>query len=413
MARTIKNNVQWVGKVDWELRMFHGDELSTHYGTNYNAYLIKEEKTVLIDTVWSPFTEEFLRELAQTVDIKKIDAVVINHGEIDHTGALKDLMALIPHVPIYCTHNGVKSLKGHFHQDWNFKPVRTGDTLDIGNGKKLMFIEAAMLHWPDTMFTYMTGDNILFSTDAFGQHMATDLIWADLVDPWILWEEDMKYYANIIAPWGKSVDAKLKEIKALNLPIEMICPSHGACWRGADVPKAIERYTAWATNYKENRISVVYDTIWGGTRTMAEEIAKGIRLADPQVIVNVMNLAKSDKNDVATEVFRSKALLVGSPSHNKCALSSVGAFLEEMRGLAFKGKKAAAFGCYGWSGEAQKRLNDTLKDIGFEVVDEGIKNLWEPDGAAIAACIQYGQEFAGKVAHDPVVQQKTICRCRA
>jgi flavorubredoxin len=397
MARLIKNNVQWVGKVDWELRMFHGDELSTHNGTNYNAYLIKEEKTILIDTVWSPFTEEFLRELAQAVDIKKIDAVVINHGEIDHTGALKDLMALIPDVPVYCTHNGVKSLKGHFHQDWNFKPVRTGDTLDIGNGKKLIFIEAAMLHWPDTMFTYLTGDNILFSTDAFGQHMATDLIWADLVDPCILWEEDMKYYANIIAPWSKSVDAKIREIIAMKLHVDMICPSHGACWRGADVPKAVEKYTAWANAYQENRIAIVYDTIWGGTRIMAEEIAKGVRLADPRVVVNVMNLAKADKNDVATEVFRSKAVLVGSPSHNKCALSSVGAFLEEMRGLAFKGKKSAAFGCYGWSGEAQKRLNDTLRDIGFEVVDDGIKNLWEPDQAAIDKCIEYGKQFAGKV----------------
>ncbi|MEI8011374.1 MAG: MBL fold metallo-hydrolase [Candidatus Omnitrophota bacterium] len=397
MARLIKNNVDWVGKVDWELRMFHGEELSTHYGSTYNSYLIREEKTVLIDTVWSPFAEEFLRELAQTVDIAMIDAVVVNHAEIDHSGALKDLLALIPHVPVYCTPNGVKSLKGHFHQDWNFKPVRTGDTLDIGNGKKLVFVEAAMLHWPDTMFTYLTGDNILFSNDAFGQHLATDKIWADLVDPWILWEEDMKYYANIIAPWSKLVDAKLKELGAMNLPIDMICTSHGASWRGADVPLAIKKYAAWANAYQENRISIVYDTIWGGTRIMAEEIAKGVRLADADVTVNVMSLSKSDKNDVATEIFRSKALLVGSPSHNKCALSSVGAFLEEMRGLAFKGKKAAAFGCYGWSGEAQKRLNTTLGEIGFEMVDEGVTNLWEPDDAAMARCVAYGKQFAVKV----------------
>jgi anaerobic nitric oxide reductase flavorubredoxin len=397
MGRLIKNNVHWVGKVDWELRVFHGGELSTHYGTNYNSYLIKEEKTVLIDTVWDPFTDEFLRELATETDITKIDAIVINHSEIDHTGALPKLMELIPHVPIYCTPNGVKALKGHFHKDWNFHPVRTGDTLDVGNGKKLVFIEAAMLHWPDTMFSYLTGDNILFSTDAFGQHLATDLIWADLVDPWILWEEDMKYYANIIAPWSKSVDLKLKEIQGMNIPVDMICPSHGACWRGKDVPHAIAKYSSWANAYQEDRIAIVYDTIWGGTRIMAEEIAKGIRLADKDVVVNVMNLGKSDKNDVATEIFRSKAVLVGSPSHNKCALSSVGAFLEEMRGLAFKNKKAAAFGCYGWSGEAQKRLNDTLGDIGFHVVDEGIKNLWEPDTAAMAACVEYGKQFVGKI----------------
>ncbi len=397
MARLIKNNVAWVGKVDWELRMFHGEELSTHYGSTYNSYLIREGKTVLIDTVWSPFTGEFLRELAQTVDIKKIDAVVVNHAEIDHSGALPELLKLIPDVPVYCTPNGVKSLKGHFHQDWNFKPVRTGDALDVGNGKKLVFIEAPMLHWPDTMFSYLTGDNILFSNDAFGQHLATDKLWADLVDPWILWEEDMKYYANIIAPWSKLVDAKLRELKAMNIPIDMICTSHGASWRGADVPMAIEKYAAWAKAYQENRIAIVYDTIWGGTRIMAEEIAKGIRLADAAVTVNVMSLSKSDKNDVATEIFRSKAVLVGSPSHNKCALSSVGAFLEEMRGLAFKGKKTAAFGCYGWSGEAQKRLHTTLGEIGFEVVDEGITNLWEPDEAAVARCIDYGRQFAEKV----------------
>ena len=397
MAKLIKNNVQWVGKVDWELRMFHGNELSTHFGSNYNAYLIQEEKTVLIDTVWQPFSSEFIRELSSYIDIKKIDAVVIQHAEIDHTGAMEELLEIIPDVPIYCTPNGVKSIKGHFHKDWNFKPVRTGDVLDIGNGKQLKFIEAAMLHWPDTMFTYMTGDNILFSNDAFGQHMATDLIWADRVDACILLEEDMKYYANIIAPWGKSVDAKIKEILAMNLTIDMICTSHGACWRGEDVLKEITKYAAWAQAYQENRIAIVYDTIWGGTRIMADEIAKGIRLADPTVVVNVMNLSKSDKNDVATEIFRCKAVLVGSPSHNKCALSSVGAFLEEMRGLAYKGKEAAAFGCYGWSGEAQKRLNHTLQEIGFEVVDEGITNVWEPDEAAMAKCVAYGRDFVKKI----------------
>ncbi len=396
MAINIKNNVFWVGKVDWELRMFHGHELSTHHGTTYNAYLIKEEKTVLMDTVWSPFAAEFLRELPEAVDIARIDAIISNHAEPDHSGAMKDLMAMIPDVPVYCTANGAKCLRGHYHKDWNFRIVRTGDTLDVGNGKKFVFIEAPMLHWPDTMFSYLTGDNILFTTDAFGQHYATDQIWADLVDPAILWDEDMKYYANIIAPWNKSVQAKIRELKAMQLPIDMICPSHGACWRGADVPRVIEKYASWSNEYKENRVTIVYDTIWGGTRVMAEEIAKGIHLADPQVIVNVMNLGVADKNDVLVEVFRSKAVLVGSPSHNKCALSSVGGFLEEMRGMAFRGKKAAAFGCYGWSGEAQKHLNGILAEIGLEVVDEGIKHQWEPDERAMAAFVEYGKAFAKK-----------------
>lgn len=396
MSKKIKNNVYAIGKVDWELRRFHGDELSTHHGSTYNSYLVKEQKTVLIDTVWAPFSAEFMRELPAEIDLGKIDAVVINHAEIDHSGAVDDLMRHIPDVPVYCSHNGVKSLRGHFHKDWNFKPVRTGDRLDIGNGKQLMFIEAPMLHWPDTMFTYLTGDNILFSNDAFGQHLATDKIFADLVDQHSLWKEAIKYYANIIAPWSKLVDAKLRELKGLNLPIDMICPSHGACWR-KDLHKIIDAYALWANGYRENRITIAYDSMWGATRGIAEAIAKGIREADTEVDLAVHSLAKSDKNDVMTDIFRSKALLLGSPSHNKCALATVGALLEELRGLSFQGKKAAAFGSYGWSGEGQVRLNSILKEIGYECVDEGIRQLWQPGDADLARCVEYGRQFALKV----------------
>ncbi|MBF0123006.1 MAG: MBL fold metallo-hydrolase [Candidatus Omnitrophica bacterium] len=397
MAQKIKNNVYFVGKVDWELRTFHGDELSTHHGTNYNSYLIKEQKTVLIDTVWGPFAEEFVQNLSREVDLKKIDAIVILHAEADHSGALPLLLKSIPHVPVYCTPNGAKALKGHYHQDMNLKIVRTGDTLDLGNGKKFVFLEAPMLHWPDTMFAYMPGENILFSNDAFGQHLATDKIWADLIDQAALWDEAIKYYANIIAPWSKLVDSKLKELKTLNWPIEMICTAHGACWR-KDIHKIIEAYGAWANAYQENRISILYDSIWGGTRIMADAIAQGIREADSNVVVDVFNTAKHDKNDAATEVFRSKAILVGSPSHNKCMLSSVAKIVEELKGLAFQGKKAAAFGCYGWSGEAQKRLTGLLAEAGYEIVDEGITNLWEPDAEAVRKCVAYGRAFAQRVA---------------
>ncbi|HBL69560.1 MAG TPA: MBL fold hydrolase, partial [Firmicutes bacterium] len=182
MKKAIKNNVYWVGKVDWELQRFHGEELSTHKGSTYNSYLIKEEKTVLVDTVWLPFAKEFVENLKSEIDLKQIDYIVVNHGEVDHSGALAELMQYIPDTPIYCTANAVKSLKGQYHQNWNFRVVKTGDRLDLGNGKELIFVEMTMLHWPDSMAAFMTGDNILFSNDAFGQHYASDALFNDLVD---------------------------------------------------------------------------------------------------------------------------------------------------------------------------------------------------------------------------------------
>lgn len=394
MTKKIKNNVYWVGKVDWELRKFHGNEYSTHRGSTYNSYLIREKKTVLIDTVWNPFAKEFIRELQQTIDLKTIDAVIVNHGEIDHSGALEELLELIPQVPIYCTANGVKSLKGHYHKEWNFRPVKTGDRLDVG-GKELIFIEAPMLHWPDTMFCYLTGENILFSNDAFGQHYATDLLFNDLVDEAELSAEAIKYYANILAPFSKLVANKIKEFIALNLPPDLICTSHGVIWR-KNPQQIIEKYLQWANDYQENRITIMYDTMWDGTRIMAETIAKGIREADKDVQLGVFNLAKADKNDVVTNVFRSKAILMGSPTINRGILTAVAGVLEEIRGLSLKNKKAAAFGCYGWSGEAVKMINDNLRAAGFAVVDDGLKELWMPDGDASKRCFDYGKNIVAK-----------------
>ena len=222
----VKNNVYWVGKIDWELRRFHGDEYSTHRGSSYNSYLIKEDKVALIDTAWKPFAKEYVENLQGEIDLKKIDFVIANHGEVDHSGALPELMRLIPDTPIYCTANGVKSLKGQYHQDWNFKVVKTGDRLSLGS-KELVFIEATMLHWPDSMMCYLTEDNILFSNDAFGQHYASELMYNDLVDQNELWAECIKYYANILTPFSSFVTKKINEVLALDLPVDYICTSHG------------------------------------------------------------------------------------------------------------------------------------------------------------------------------------------
>ena len=388
----VKSNVTWVGKIDWELRKFHGNEYSTHKGSSYNSYLIKEEKTVLIDTVWAPFAKEFVENLKKEIDLKKIDYIVANHGEIDHSGALPELMKHIPDTPIYCTANGVKSLKGHYHQDWNFKTVKTGDKLSLGS-KELIFIEAPMLHWPDSMMCYLTGDSILFSNDAFGQHYASELHFNDLVDQAELWNECIKYYANILTPFSALVTKKIQEVLSFKLPVEMICTSHGVIWRDNPV-QIVEKYLQWAGGYRENQITILYDTMWSGTRIMAEQIAKGIGEADLGVNVKLFNTSSSDKNDVITEVFKSKGILAGSPTINKGILSSMAGILDEIKGLGFKEKRAAAFGSYGWSGESPKVIAQMLRDSGFAVMDDGIKTLWNPDEESMKRCVEFGRKFA-------------------
>ncbi|NLO47960.1 MAG: anaerobic nitric oxide reductase flavorubredoxin [Clostridiales bacterium] len=394
MKKAIVNNVYWVGKVDWELRRFHGDEFSTNSGSTYNSYLIKEEKTVLIDTVWSPFDEEFVENLAGEIDLNRIDAVIANHGEVDHSGALPCLMKHIPNTPIYCTANAVKSLKGQYHQDWNFVVVKTGDKLDLGNGKELIFVEMPMLHWPDSMAAYLTGDNVLFSNDAFGQHIATNSLFNDTVDQCTLMNEAIKYYANILTPFSQILRKKLEEIVALNLPIDIIATSHGVIWR-TNPMQIVEKYALWANDYKENQITVVYDTMWNGTKTLAEQISEGIRSADPDVTVKVFNITKSDINDVMTEVFKSKTVVVGSPTNSRSILHSVAGFIHMMKQLRFKNKKGAAFGCHGWSGEGVNIMSAMLADAGLEVIDEGLKNLWNPDEEAQQKAFQYGKTIAG------------------
>lgn len=392
MSIQIKNNVYWVGNVDWALRRFHGNEYSTHRGTTYNSYLIKEEKIALIDTVWCPFSKEFVKNISEEINLKHIDYIIANHAEVDHSGALDELMSIIPDTPVYCTANGVKSLQGHFHKDWNFHPVTTGEKLSLGK-KELIFVEAPMLHWPDSMFCYLTGDSILFSNDAFGQHYATDVLFNDLVDQYELFAECIKYYANILTPFSALVEKKIKEFVSLNLPLDMICTSHGVVWR-KDPAQIVTKYLQWAHRYKENQITVLYDTMWNGTKVMAENIAKGIEKIDRSVIVKLFNVANTDKNDVVTEVFKSKGIALGSPTINRGILSAVAGIVEEMRGLEFKGKKAASFGCYGWSGESNMIINNALKNAGFEVFDDGIRTLWYPDDRAIKLCIDYGKRLA-------------------
>ena len=418
MRKHVKGNVSWIGYLDWELETFHGEDYAIKHGSSQNAYLIEEEKTVLVDTIWRPHRFEFIDNLKKEIDLSAIDYIVCNHGEVDHSGALTSLMKEIPQVPIYCTENCVKSLVGQYgERGWDFHTVKTGDTLDVGNGKQLVFIEMRMLHWPDSMATYLTGDNILFSMDAFGQHFAVEELFNDLADQGQLMHEAMKYYANILNPFSPICKRKLAEIDELGLPFDMIAPSHGDIWR--DKPEQIiDLYRAWSDSYQENQVTIAYDTMWEGTTRLAREIASEINKQHPDTVVKVFNIAKTDKNEIMTEVFRSKALIVGSPTESNDILSSVAGWLTFLHGLKFTGKKAAAFGCYGWSGESVDILKTKLAEAGFDVVDQVVKCNWNPTTNAVfdqipvmVKALLGEEESGGEVTKEDATMQKYKCPC--
>lgn len=245
------------------------------------------------------------------------------------------------------------------------------------------------------MFSYLTEDNILFSNDAFGQHLATEMLYNDLVDQAELFQECIKYYANILTPFSGLVEKKIEEFKSLNVPVDMICPSHGVIWRDNPL-QIVGKYLDWSKNYRENQVTIVYDTMWDGTKKMAEAIAKGIKSVDDKTAVKLFNISRSDKNDVVTEVFKSKVLLVGSPTINRGILSAIAGFMEQIRGLKFKEKKAAAFGTYGWSGESVDMIGRGLENAGFELLNNGIKSTWNPDENSLKKCSEFGIEIAKK-----------------
>ncbi|MCL5057565.1 MAG: anaerobic nitric oxide reductase flavorubredoxin [Actinobacteria bacterium] len=389
----IKDQIYWVGVKDWEIKRFHGEEYSTHRGSTYNSYLVRDQKIALVDTVWTPFHEGFVEELEREVGLKNISLVVVNHTEQDHAGSLAYLMERIPDVPIYCTKNGAMMIKKHFHRDWNFNVVKTGDSVELGESR-LVFVEMTMLHWPDSMATYVAGANVLLSNDAFGQHYVSPHLFNDQVDQGELYQEAVKYYANILTPFSRLVKAKLKEILDLNLSIEMIAPSHGIIWRDNPL-QIVQKYDQWAGDFNEGTVAVIYDTMWGATRKMALAIARG--LENKGVGAKLLNVGKSDKNDIITEVFKARGVIVGSSTINKGILNSTAALLEMIKGLQFKNKLGASFGSYGWSGESVKIIQESLKESGIEVVQEGIKMQYDPEPKDLKACEAFGEAFAGRL----------------
>jgi len=390
MVVKLKEGVYWVGVVDWALRTFHGHELTTHRGSSYNAYLIMDKKTVLVDTVWGPFADELMDNIRELVDPAKIDIVVANHAETDHSGALPTVMRHAPNAEVVVSKQGATSVPGHYHENWKFRKVSTGDKINIGNND-LVFVEAPMLHWPDSMFTYLTGHNILMPNDAFGHHYATAFRFNDEVDQKELYEEALKYYANILTPFSDRVIKKIDELLALKLPVDMIAPSHGIVWRTNPL-QIVTKYKEWAAQKPEPRALILYDTMWDATRLMAEAIGDG--LAEAGVDYKILNLAVSDRNDVLVDVFNARTILVGSSTINNGVLPTIMPVLTDIKGLKFKNKIGAAFGSYGWSGEGVKQIEEYLAASGIPVIRDGIKFKWQPRPEELDACREFGREIA-------------------
>ncbi len=390
MIIELTKDIYWVGVTDWGLRHFHGYELSTHRGSSYNAYLIVDQKVVLVDTVWGPFQEQLIENIRDVVDPAKIDIVVANHAEIDHSGALPLVMKHTPKAAVVVSKRGRESIEGHFHQPWDFRAVQTGDKINIGKSD-LVFVEAPMLHWPDSMFTYLTGKNILMPNDAFGHHYATAFRFNDEVNQEELYEEALKYYGNILTPFSPLVLKKIEEVLALNLPVAMIAPSHGVIWR-KDPIQIVKKYQQWASQVPEKKAVILYDTMWEGTRRMAEAIGDG--LAGENIPNKLFHMAVTDRNDVITEVFKAKAIIIGSPTINNGILANITPILEDLKGLKFQNKIGAAFGCYGWSGESVAILEEHLRQCKIPVIAEGVRAKWQPRMEDLARCQEFGRIIA-------------------
>ncbi len=357
-AVEILKDVYWVGAIDWNIRNFHG--YLTQRGTTYNSYLIIDEEITLIDTVKITHKDELLKRISSIIDPSKIDNIICNHVEMDHSGSLVDIAKLCPNAKIYCSQKAVEGLKLHYNYDFNLFPVKTGDSINIGE-RTLQFVSTPMVHWPDNMVTYCGKDKILFSNDGFGQHIASVERFDDQYSQDISIEEAKKYYANIVLPFSNMVKNELKATQGLDISI--IAPSHGLIWR-KNVGDIVEKYSNWSKNIVEEKAVIVYDTMWGSTQKIALGIADYFEKQD--VKFEIINLQKTHISDVMTYILESKYICVGSPTLNNNMLPTVGGFLTYLKGLAPKNRIGLAFGSYGWSGQSIGLINNILRETGLE-----------------------------------------------
>ncbi len=382
-AYKLRDNIWWVGAIDWDLRNFHG--YLTQRGSTYNAYLIIDEKITLIDNVKYYLYDEMISRISDVIDPARIDLIVQNHVEMDHSSGLPQLMKLIPNAKIYTNANGIKGLKAHYKQDWNFEEIKSGDSINIGK-RDLTFLTTPMVHWPDNQVTYCPQERILFSNDAFGQHIATNERLVEEYHLSIALEEAKKYYANIVLPYSRMVQKVLQA--AAPLELEMIAPSHGLIWT-EHIPQILAAYTDWANNVADpGRALVIWDTMWNSTQMMAQAIAQGFE--NRGIKARMLNLQTNHISDIMTDVMDAKYICVGSPTINSSILPTVAAFIYYLKGLSPKERIGLAFGSYGWGGQSVPILQQMLgdpKECGFTML-EPIKTLYIPDSETLKGITQ-------------------------
>jgi len=393
MAVQIADRVYWVGAVDWEVRHFHGYTYHTHRGTSYNAYLIVDDKVALVDTVMPGFENEMFRRIAEIVDPARIDYLIANHGELDHSGGIPAVMARAPQATLVHSKRGTESLGKYFGDGWKHQVVGTGDTISLGH-KTLAFLEAPMLHWPDSMFTYIPEHRLLLPNDAFGQHLASTYRFTDQVDPAILWDEARKYFANILTPFSSLILRKVEEVQKLGLAIETIAPSHGLIWR-KEAGQIVEQYVRWASGEARPRAIVVYETMWGSTAEMAHAIVDGI--AEAGIEAQLFAVPQQDHTTVIGAMLEAKGIVVGSATHNRRPLLNISALVEDLVGLRPVKKIGAAFGSHGWGGGAVPVLEKGLQEAGIAVAQEGLAMAWRPTVEERARAVAFGRAFGERI----------------
>ena len=391
-AVEIKENVHWVGAVDWNIRDFHG--YSTYKGTTYNAFLVMDEKIALFDTVKKPFQNDLLHRINQLTDPTKIDYIIVNHVEMDHSGCLPEIIDIVKPEKVFCSPMGEKAIQSHFHpKDWPLEVVKSGDTLELGK-KTVHFLETKMLHWPDSMFSYIPEDKLLISSDAFGQHWSTSERFDDEVHAPELMAHAAKYFANILMIFSPNVQKLLEKVQEMNLDIDMIAPDHGLIWRKnpADIIKAYENWSHYVTDEK---VVMVYDTMWHSTEKMAKAIYEG--LASEGISIKLMDLKVNHRSDIVTEILSAKGVIFGSPTLNNGMLPTMADMLTYLKGLRPKQRVGAAFGSFGWSGEAVKHINGFMEDMGIDIIDPGIKVKHVPTHEDFQKCFDLGVKMAQAV----------------